>query len=368
MWVLKQIWITELLKILRSTPEIEKIRTNHDFIKVKFRNTQVTEYWALSEDAYQKYSSRHIVKVPDNPFAGVSRKLKMHRMFESDMTIPEEFELLKEHFIIPRKAIKTSNFINLRIAVHRLTEALGRQGWIQPTYTNEIMQNDFNKLIAEDYTKYQVSMIRYTTSILRRFYGRRLIYNFHEFPKKVRDCWSLARVMRVSIDGIIDSSKPLTRETIIDQMYSYVSPPALISPNYYRAIMSRWFTPNSTILDLTPTASKAIAAIICGLKYHAAKPVPSISKTLEFIGYTQPIDPIYPNYDYIILSMDRVSKRNNADMIAKYGKMGQFIVVVPNTELQFYKSRFNVVRVLRIALTHITHADEDDCLLIIDQR
>ena len=96
-WVVRELLIQDLLKKLSEHPDIISVARDPYFIIVRFRETDITEYWAVDEEGIDKrnYNVYPLPMFITNEHPPIT----IYGQFEADPLIPEENDILRKYFL-----------------------------------------------------------------------------------------------------------------------------------------------------------------------------------------------------------------------------------------------------------------------------
>ena len=354
-----------LEEALKSSPEIRKVEKRLNYLAVEFKKTGITEYWKIADGPDRKVRAFDIPPNPLNP-----NKPKLVKQFEANPFYQDEYAILKDHFCIQQSSLKEAGFVNTRFMAHNLTHALYTQGWRDLCYTTDILDRDFEQLVnAPD--KHKASKIRF--EVHRDHYlGRRLLYHYTPIARGAMPAWdSMSRINSAINKIIAGGTRNLSRENIVSALNKISITPI----SYHRSYLSECFEDMSglKVLDLYPTSgSRGLAVMLCGGSYFQVKkmfegPLKEIASRYKL---PEPMIDNGTHHDIVFLSRDRPVKRELVEeRISKYGYMAdQAVIMIEKQDRDHFVKRFKTSRVLRVSCGITETANEDNYLLIIDQR
>jgi len=255
--------------------------------------------------------------------------------------------------------------------IHNLTRALLDQGWIDLKYPDQVLKEDFESLINDQYKeRHQSSLIRFRIFSRRAKQGRRLLYHFTPVARNIAPAWDSPIRIYTAINRLALHNSDITRESIIDKLY----PTSMISPGYYRSIFDQWYDLSGRrVLDLyCKSGSKALAVMLNGGQYFHVRE--DFDEPLrELADYTRMTRPQLDDggiYDIIIISEDKPLARDKAEYrIAQYnGRASLLILMINKADLDYFKYIYKPQRILRINKGCYETVFADNYLLMIGQR
>ena len=135
---------------LRRHPVVASVKLSTKWIGVRFRDG-LTERWVIRPNIKEdRHSTKTIRKsFPMDP--GNVRDIPIRRLFTDINPLnPQEFEELKNYFIVRKRDVGRAKFIAKRLMIHRVLEKLLTDGWIGIKHTDKELIDDFKKLKNED--------------------------------------------------------------------------------------------------------------------------------------------------------------------------------------------------------------------------
>jgi hypothetical protein len=354
--------LKKLVQDLNSRDIVSQVTQTFDFLKVKFQ-TGITEYWALNDKALKKRSQR-VFRLPEENY--FVKPIKTFRQFETNI-LDDNYELLKDHFIIKRKDIKSAGWCDVRCKLHELISDLILEGWVDIKYPDYILKHDLEHLRNEDLSQHQTSLIRYSAFSGQSF-GRRLI--LHYIPTLAEENWqpwALYRALNHLFGGLYD----VTREYLVYQLA--LAYHTIRFPGFFRAFLNQWYNlAGRRVLDLYPDLGfKALSVMVDGGHYsHVGPNANHLAKMADFIGGNISPHRLGDKYDVAFVSdVHPISLEELDKKINNYkGVADNLIAVVSNIDWKEAMDRYKPWRCLRIQNRVGSTAAEDNYLLIIGQR
>lgn len=331
-------------------------------LKVTF-DTGISEYWVLDQEPINKLRSYHL------PLTGELFKpdpIPKFKQFETNKFLyPDDYEILKHHFIVKKSDIDKAGWCDIRFFVHDLAVELAQEGYIPLRYTKKILNDDLEDLKNEDLVRYQHSLIRFSAFTSLPPSGRRIIMHF--MPCYAEECWDFYSLYRI-INKLLD--KDFSREDIVYRLSK--NHQITRHPAYYRALFNQWFpVAGKKILDLSPNwGFKALAVLIEGGEYYCDSPyLNNFKKMAGYLGgYIN--EPNQSNYDLAIVSDVKALKINQVDKaIAKHKHLADYLLLCVGVdtveEWKFLIGKYKPCRTLRVSTTMINQAKNDNMVMIV---
>ena len=361
-WIEQKLLIRDLTQVLEEHPHVLRVTSKHHYIKVKF-DTGITEHWAITPKGLEK---KHSFKLPFDKDLFNEYEIQSHKQFETNRVLyPEDYEILKNHFIIKSKDLEKAGWCEVRFKIHDLAVELTEEGYIPIRYTDKLLEEDLELLKNEDLTRYQTSLIRFSAFSSLPPSGRRLIMHF--MPCHARNRWDF-----YSIYGTANKllRKDITRENIA----YYLSKTTQISrhPAFYRALFNQWFdVTGKRILDMDPNwGFKALAVLIEGGDYYCTSPyIDNLKEMAEFVNGSV-YAPDGDKYDLVIVSDAVPVEIGEVDiLLSKYREVGEYVMLsVRVNTIEEWKGlidKYKPLRALRINNRIINTAKDDNMIMII---
>lgn len=348
--------------MLEEHPHVLRVTNKLDYLKVQF-DTGISEYWALTPKGLEKSRS---FELPLNENLFTDHEIPTFKQFETNRLLyPNDYEVLKDHFIIKKKDLEQAGWCEVRFKVHDLAVSLVEEGYIPIQYTNKILQEDLENLRTESLERYQSSVIRFSAFSSIPPSGRRLIMHF--MPCYARERWEFYPIYN-TINKLLH--KDITRENIV----YYMSRSRQISrhPAFYRALFNQWFNiENKRVLDMNPNwGFKALAVLIEGGEYHCDSPY--LDNLIEMGDYVGGVvaAPDGGHYDLVIISDAIPVEIGEVDvLLEKYHGVGEYLMMSVRVDsIQDWKDlidKYSPDRVLRINNSIINSARDDNMIMII---
>jgi hypothetical protein len=348
--------------VLEEHPHVLQVVNKHHYIKVKF-DTGITEHWALTPEGLEK---QHSFELPLGEGLFTDHEIPSFKQFETNKILyPEDYEVLKNHFIIKRKDLEKAGWCEARFKAHDLAVELVEEGYVPIQYTGAILDEDLEILRNEDLKRYQTSLIRFSAFSSIPPSGRRLIMHF--MPCHARNCWDFYSIYK-TINKLMH--RDFTREDIV----YYLSKDNQISrhPAFYRALFNQWFDiSGKRVLDMDPNwGFKALAVLIEGGEYHCTSPyLPNLQEMAEYMGGTVSA-PDGDKYDLVIISDAVPVSIGEVDvLLTKYHGVGEYLMLSIKVDtIDDWKGlieKHKPERVLRVNNRMINTAKDDNMIMII---
>lgn len=292
--------------------------------------------------------------------------IPIYKQFETNKHLyPEEYEILKDHFIIKQSDLEKAGWCDLRFKVHELAADLVHEGYIPVHYTKAILDKDLEDLKSQDTSKYQFSLIRFSAFSPLPPAGKRIVMHFAE--NYARERWEFYPIYR-SIDKLI--KKDITREDIVYNLSRRAHMPR--HPAFYRALFKQWFdVADKKIYDLDPNwGFKALAVLIDGGKYFCDSPYLSACQGIaNYIGGVAD-GPIENHYDLIIVSDAMPVEISEIDnLLEKYSKLSEYLMISVRTysidDWKHLIEKYKPKRTLRVSTEMASTAIDDNMIMII---
>lgn len=348
--------------MLEEHPHVLRVSNKHDYIKVKF-DTGISEHWAITPKGLEK---KHSFELPFDCDLFNEYEIPSFKQFETNKLLyPEDYEILKNHFIIKKKDLEKAGWCEVRFKAHDLAVELVEEGYVPIQYTDTILEEDLETLKNEDLQRYQSGLIRFSAFSSIPPSGRRLIMHF--MPCHARDCWDFYSIYK-TINKLLH--KDVTREDIV----YYLSRERQISrhPAFYRALFKQWFDiSGKRVLDMDPNwGFKALAVMIEGGEYHCTSPYLEHLKNMgDYIGETVNA-PDGGHYDLVIMSDAIPVEIGEVDvLLTKYRDVGEYLMLsVRVNTIEDWKGlieKYKPERVLRVNNRIVNTAKDDNMIMII---
>ena len=358
-WIEQKLLLKNLMPKLEAYPHVLKVHKKTDYLKVIF-DTGTPEYWALT---YRGLKKPRAILFPFKKEHFNDYQIPVYRQFEvNEILYPEEYEILKDHFIIKRSDIEKAGWCDIRFYTHNLAVELVEKGYIKPQYTPEILQEEYYSLLEEDLGRYQHGLIRFSAFSYLPPSGRRLIMHF--MPCAAKDNWEFYKIYR-TIDKLY--KKDVTREDIV----YYISRPHHTArhPAFHRAVFKQWCpVKGKDVYDLHPDwGFRALAVWSEGGNYYADHPhMDNLEKMGAFIGGNAS-KPVKDHYDLIILSDVHPTEKEEAhSLIQKYRGMADKVMIsIKKDDLNEFVIQYKPENVLRLNNDIATTAASDNYIVII---
>lgn len=355
-----------ILRVLESSDEIESVKLFSHFIIVKFKRTGVSEYWTFKDEMLSQYKS---VKIPENPLNFV--KPQIFRQFAVNPYYKEEFDILRNHFIIPQSSITKAGFIQVRYMLHQVTASLYEQGWVDLAYTDDLLKDDYEKFEA-DLGKHQSSLIRFRVfPYYKRVSGLKLLYHFTPIARGAYMGWKSMNRIHTAMDNMIKGGyRDITRESLVFALNRFRITP----PNFWKSVLMSWCdVGNADIIDFYPlSGSKALATSYLNGNYHHNRPILNnhLNNMVDYLGLPKIQTDCKKYYDYAFLSRHKPLDKEIAEKrIAKHQHRAKYcLIMVRQEDKKYFTEKYKIHRVLRINRGVAHSVNLDDYLLIIGQR
>lgn len=323
-------------------------------------DTGITEHWNLKKDPVRVYNT---FELPYNRPYFNDYDLKIHRQFENNPLYPEDCEILKDHFILKKSDLKKAGWCDVRFKVHDLAVQLVEEGFIPIRYTESLLREDYEALLAEDLSKYQSTIIRFSTKPTLPT-GRRLIMHF--LPCYASECWTFEPLYQ-AINSLMYTD--ITREGIVYHMSRPYQ--KSIHPTFYRAIFRQWFDiKDKKVYDLHPEwGFKALGILAEGGHYYChSSHLDGLQNLGRFIG-GQVSSPNQSRYDLAILSGTKPIDINNIGKMIKNFKhiADTLMITVSRNDWRAFIETYKPFRVIRIN-EGLRDASMDNYIMFIRQK
>lgn len=294
-----------------------------------------------------------------------NHQISVHRQFETNPLYPEDYEILKNHFLIKKTDLKNAGWCDVRFKVHNLAYELAQEGYIPIQYTNAILEQEIQDLINEDLSYYQTAIIRFSAFSTKPPLGKRLIMQF--IPCLTKDHWEF-RSIYSALNNLL--CRDITREEIV--YYLSKSYQTVRHPAFFRAVFKQWLDiKNKRIYDLCPDwGFKALSVLIEGGKYYCNSPhIQQLTNMGEFLGGKVSL-PNQEQYDLIILSdVFPVVFEEARQLINRYSSMAEYLMItIDKNDRQNFIKEFKPWRVIRLNNEIVKDANSDNYLMIIHQK
>lgn len=358
-WVHQKIWINQTVSKLEKHPEIKWVDHRSNYIKVIFKNTNVTEYWILSPTFNRKQNRCYIYPKEIDCSNFDQQAIPILNQFEINPLYPETANLLKTHFIVRACDLEEANWVSIRLLVHRLAKQLYDEGLIKFEYTSQILSQEkesFSSISDPYIDRFQKSLIKfkkfpYRPNILRS------IFQFAPIElSSAKSNWKLGK-LATAINDLIISGSSVTRELITYRLLDLKIPDYA----YLVAIFRQWFNSDKIILDLEPCASNIIASYATGKNYFSTKNLDEYQDLAKFLNY--PISTkLDQTPDLICFNLHRpISTQEAWEKINKFSDH-KIALLVKSESFHDFRGQKNV-KLLRI-LSHNPHSPLDNYLII----
>jgi hypothetical protein len=355
--------LRKLVQDLNSRDVVSKVTQTFDFLKVKFQ-TGITEYWALNDKALKKRQQR-VFRLPEQDY--FTKPIQTFKQFETN-TLDDNYQLLKDHFLIKRKDIKAAGWCDVRCKIHELVSHLVLEGWIDVKYPDYVLKQDLEHLKNEDLSHHQSSLIRYSAFGGQAF-GRRLV--LHHIPTLAKENWKPYDIYR-ALNQLFGGMYDVTREFLVYRLT--LNYHKIRFPGFFRAFFGQWYSLGGRkVLDLYPDMGfKALGIMVDGGHYtHVNYDNSShLAKMADFINGNISPHKLGNKYDIALISdVHPISLEELDERINKYKlTANNLVVVVSNVNWREAMDRYKPWRCLRIQNKIGSTAAEDNYILIIGQR
>lgn len=358
-WIEQKLSLRSLIQKLEAHPHVLKVTKKPNYLKVIF-DTGTPEYWALN---YKGLKKPRAILLPFTREHFNDYLIPSYKQFEAnEILYPEDYKILKDHFIIKKSDLDKAGWCDVRFKVHDLAVELVEAGYIPPQYTNEILQEDYYALLEEKVERYQYGLIRFSAFSHLPPSGRRLIMHF--MPCAAKDKWDFYNVYK-TINRLL--SRDITREDIV----YYLSKNHHIArhPAFHRAVFRQWCdVKGKNIYDLHPDwGFRALAVLAEGGNYYCDSPqMPHFKKMASFIG-GKIEDPIETHYDLIMLSdVHPIEKEEAHSLIRQYRGLGDKLMVsIKKEDLNEFVIQYKPENVLRLSNDVTRDANKDNHIVMI---
>jgi hypothetical protein len=233
--------------------------------------TGIKELWSTSG-----YKSYRVLYLPPEPFYGPPVPIRYQFMVPP---LGPEIEQYKKLFLLRYDDWCAGSFWEQRLSIQRLIKQLLAEGWSQPEYPKSVLLQDYQKLLQMDLEKYLRKDILNNLNHIEA--GRTLIEQFTNtlsMQKFWEPCWLYRAIRRC-----LRAKRNVTRHSMMmamNRQTRHIFTGRYCSPHYYRLLFKRFDLSEMTFLDVYPNGSKAIAATLERLQYHAIEPYTELARFL----------------------------------------------------------------------------------------
>lgn len=360
--ILQQLQYRKLLGWLNNQPNITAIK-NSSYFRVRFHKTEITEYWALTDEAYAR---RHhfCFRMPSGPYH--IKPLSVYRQFESDPFKPNQ---LNHHFIITSRQIGEAGWCDVRIKIHELADQIAAEDMLDFNYTDQLLKEDLEELKHTDINRHKSSLIRLIVFPQPNSHmGRRLRYHFLPWKKYLKGLMDRKISIYRALTRLVEKGRNLTRENLIREFEEYM--PSIASPGLWRSVFQNYIDiTNKKVYDIAPDWGAKLLAVSLedGLYCHSSSEMhDKFAQLGNFLKRSVTLGiPCQP--DIIILSshrpLDLLTAISRAKICEHY--RARKILIIQSKDLKEFKKYHMPTKIVRIDTQMTTNANKDDLLLIL---
>lgn len=345
---------------VRDSPIVEDIERHYNHLIIKFK-TGIKETWLLRKGISKRFiyvfpRSRHFTEHQIPKYLEYNRNI-----------IDHDYKEVLPYFLIQYVDFKKAGFCEVRIRIHELITELMEEGWINPQYTREALDNEKRKLLECDRTTISRKNgwmnphrkgVRIGHLILSHF------YDWGEYSQgyriSMKEAWENPLTHYYSINKLIKSKKDITRSNLIQAMETHpgrkICGPLMTSVAFYKDIISRILKlKKPKILDLSPMwGSKLLATwVLNGSYYHNNDFEPFVKASNGLSEYLN--IPIYTADKSTKVDLTIISDLNCTDpkhiiqCISKYRHNSRFIIgFVSYYNVGIFRSMNNNIKLIKL--------------------
>lgn len=313
----------KILYQLSTNPLVESAKISYYFIRIKF-TTGLWENWYRCHSAFRtKYH------LPEDPYLGD----QMHIGYQFEFNdLDPNYDSLGHLFEMRFSHWKMANFVERRLAVHRLIKLILERGWKSVRYPDVLLHDDLRRLVGVDLVKKHLKRGIITPDGnygRRRSPGKLLMEQFLLWATKgkrnIRVAWQDPAALRIGIESLLRKKLDVNRHNLLVELgrfpdYHY----RRVCPNFYRYVFRRFGLQDLVVADPFPGAgSKAIAAALEGLHYHADLNLDCLGKFLR-VDFDR-LDRDY--YDLVLLDNNMDLDVDLETQLSVWGKKADLALV-----------------------------------------
>ena len=358
-WIRRKLLIRDLTQALEAHPNVLRVQNKYHYLKITF-DTGISEHWVLTEGNVNK---KRIHKLPFDKEYFNDFEIKTHKQFETNKSLyPEDYEILKNHFIIKNKDLKKAGWCDIRFKVHDLAVSLVEEGYLPVKYTDDILKQDLESLKNENVKRYQYGPTKFSSFSNFPPSGKRLIMHFMPcYAEKYWDFYSLYK----SINKLLHND--ITRENVV---YHLSKKHHIVRRSaFYRAIFQQWFDiSGKTVYDLHPDwGFKALAIMVEGGHYYCNSPHINNLKMMGEFMEGKVDAPNLKKYDLIILSdLSPMNINEVHSLISNFRGLAEYLMItIKNEDCQNLIKQYKPKCTLRFSDRVTNNTDADNYIMII---
>ena len=268
-----RLWVRKLKNQLTDIPIVRKVYLRKDHIHVRFKNYFWESYYFVQTNKKLPPYSYYITKKDSiiNKIPAVYPEYEL----EIDQNILNDDGLINSpHIIINRSDIKSSSFIEKRLALHEFCRQITTRKWEMPSHPQDILIQEYDYLSS----KPSLKIIDGALTIFcnnKKLTGRKIMESFHDIRDKTEIFKSPKYTIKL-LNNLLNRKDLKFNLHNLLRLYSAgvvkipksYSTYRMINPAIYLKIFDI-LKIDGSVLDLKPGyGSKAIAASIAGLSYY----------------------------------------------------------------------------------------------------
>lgn len=257
----RKIWVDKLVYNLRNQEVVRSVKPRDDHIHVRFMNYFWESYYHM--ELQNRLFSYNITE-QDSKLENIPPVLIEYENESLDeITYPA-------HITIPRRTFQKASIIEQRLAVHQMTWAIVRRGWIPMDYPSKILNLELEKLRTKT-LKHAKKGVYYT--IPSRSIGRRISEHFFPYDDLLK-CLKSPRSVVKSLTKLSKSRKKINTHNLVWDLSNCTSaykPYMLyVDPRFYQEIFENLKI--RSLIDAKPRHGyRMMACALSGIKYIAPK-------------------------------------------------------------------------------------------------
>ncbi len=267
------------MALLRKSAIVRRVEYNYYHISVWFKDG-FKERWAL----HSKKGSLGRVSIPRTNL--LLRTIPTFSEFETRPFDDERNSLVKPHFIVQYSDVAQGGFADIRLKIHEVLQSVLEEGWINPRYPDEALEQDRRDLDNKQWETYAPSLNMVNLYGGIRTPGFVTAINFMRdagsvttgYRSSLRDGWANSRLMRKAIEHLLRMGRDITRTRLIRTLCTgvrlkrqYPAGFRFNSPLFYKAMFTKIFKLKCpTILDIVPDLGASLigTGMMKGIYYY----------------------------------------------------------------------------------------------------
>lgn len=202
--------LRKTVKFLREQPEVTDIKfKDGKYLFVRF-NKNFVEYWSYDRIDISKFFGRHHQLSEDDLYPFDDRWPEFRCQFTRHPDDPD-FDIKGKFFIYTPSYLNEFKICNVRVFLHRLSNSLEKEGFVQPWIPDDYLNRLLNRLDDVDWGRIKIDDNNYKEKPMISYLVRDII-TLQNFD--IKKDWKSNNIF-VSMDHLYNINKPITRSNII---------------------------------------------------------------------------------------------------------------------------------------------------------